>query len=147
MRTVNIDTEAVMAVAEIAPDAPVTMINLLRFRDQADYGDRTEFPPCSGREAYYDRYAAVSSPLVMADGAKIVWMGTTIGNVIAPPDEKWDDILLVEYPRFAALQKLFSNPEYQAAVIHRTAALEDSRLIASLPTQLENATTKRGKAE
>lgn len=67
----------------------------------------------------------------MADGAKILWMGDIIGNVIAPSEEKWDLILLVEYPSFAMLQKLFANPEYQAAIFHRTAALEDSRLIAS----------------
>jgi uncharacterized protein (DUF1330 family) len=135
MRTVNIDAEATLAVAARAPvNAPVVMINLLRYREQADYGDCTEFVPCSGRDAYFERYATVSSPLVLADGAKIQWMGSIIGNVIAPPDEKWDDILLVEYPSFASLQKLFENPEYQAAVIHRTAALSDSRLIASVPS-------------
>ena len=53
---------------------PVVMINLLRFRKQADYGDRTEFAPCLGREAYFERYASVSSPLVFADGAKIHWI-------------------------------------------------------------------------
>lgn len=131
-RTVAIDEQAVLAVAAKVPAGkPVVMINMLRFRDQADYGDRTEFGPCTGRQAYFDRYAPVSSPLVMADGAKIFWMGDIVGNVIAPPDEKWDLILLVEYPSFSVLQKLFANPEYQAAVIHRTAALEDSRLIAS----------------
>jgi uncharacterized protein (DUF1330 family) len=138
IRTVAIDDEAALAVAAKAPAGkPVVMINMLRFRDQADYGDRTEFGPCTGREAYFERYAPVASPLVMADGAKIQWMGDIIGNVIAPPEERWDLILLVEYPSFSVLQKLFANPDYQAAVFHRTAALEDSRLIASNAAEME----------
>jgi uncharacterized protein (DUF1330 family) len=136
-RSVEIDHEAARVIGNLAPtDDPVVMINLLRFREQADYGDRSaEFSPCSGREAYFERYAAVSSPLIMADGAKIHWMGEVLGNVIAPPGEEWDEILLVEYPRFKVLLKLFANPEYLAVVVHRTAALEDSRLIASVSSK------------
>ena len=138
MRTVDIDPAAVLAAASVIPEGqPIVMINLLRYRAQADYGDRTEFTPCSGREAYYQRYAPVSSRLVMADGAKILWFGDVLGHVIAPPDERWDDALLVEYPSFAAFQRLVANPEYQAVVIHRTAALEDSRL---LPARTSSAT-------
>jgi uncharacterized protein (DUF1330 family) len=137
VRSVEIDHDAARVVGSIAlGHEPVVMINLLRFRAQADYGHRSdEFAPCSGREAYFERYASVSSPLVMADGAKIHWMGEVLGNVIAPPGENWDDILLVEYPSFDVLLKLFANPEYLAVVIHRTAALEDSRLIASVSSK------------
>ena len=138
MRTVDIDPAAVLAAASVIPEGqPIVMINLLRYREQADYGGRTEFTPCSGREAYYQRYAPVSSRLVMADGARILWFGDVLGRVIAPPEERWDDALLVEYPSFGALQRLFANPEYQAAVLHRTAALEDSRL---LPARTSSAT-------
>ena len=132
MRTIDINPDAVLAAAAAIPkDQPVIMINLLRFRDRADYGQRSDVSPCSGREAYYGRYAPVSSPLVQADGAKIFWLGRVLAGVISPPDERWDDVLLVQYPSFSVLQKLFANPEYQAVVFHRTAALEDSRLIAS----------------
>ena len=132
MRTVDINSDAVLAAAAAIPkDQQVIMINLLRFRDRADYGQRADISPCSGREAYYERYAPVSSPLVQADGAKVFWLGKVLAGVIGPPDERWDDVLLVQYPSFSVLQKLFANPEYQAVVFHRTAALEDSRLIAS----------------
>jgi uncharacterized protein (DUF1330 family) len=132
MRTVEIDSEAVLAAARAIPkDQPVIMINLLRFREKADYSQRPDVTPCTGREAYYERYAPVASPLVEAGGAKIFWLGRVLAGVIGPPDERWDDVLLVQYPSFAVLQKLFANPAYQAVVFHRTAALEDSRLIAS----------------
>ena len=132
MPTIEINPDAVLAAAAAIPkDQPVIMINLLRFRDKADYGQRPDVSPCSGREAYYGRYAPVASPLVEAGGAKVFWLGKVLARVIGPPDERWDDVLLVQYPSFSVLQKLFANPQYQAVVFHRTAALEDSRLIAS----------------
>ena len=132
MKTILIDPEAVLAAAAAIPtDQPVVMINLLRFRERADYGDRTDVAPCSGRDAYFQRYGVVSTPLVKADGAKIFWLGKIMASVIGPPDERWDEALLVEYPSFGSLQRLFANPQYQAAVYHRYAALEDSRLWAS----------------
>ena len=132
MRTIEINPDAVLAAAAAIPkDQPVIMINLLRFRERADYGQRSDVSPCSGREAYYERYAPVASPLVEAEGARVFWLGKVLAGVIGPPDERWDDLLLVQYPTFSVLQKLFANPEYQAVVFHRTAALEDSRLIAS----------------
>jgi uncharacterized protein (DUF1330 family) len=136
MRTVDIDPAAVLATAAALPkDRPVVMINLLRYRERAEYGNRTEFSPCSGRDAYYQRYAPVSTPLVMAEGGKVTWFGHVVGRVIAPPHEVWDDVILVEYPHFECLQRVFANPKYQAVVIHRTAALEDSRLLASVTSQ------------
>ncbi len=135
MRTVEINHAAVPAAAGALPkDQPVVMINLLRYREQADYGTRADVTPCSGREAYYERYAAVSFPLVQQLGGKVFWLGKVQATVIGPPDERWDDALLVEYPSFDALQTLFANPEYQANVFHRSAALEDSRLIATTTT-------------
>ena len=135
MRTVEIIPEAVLAAAAAIPkDQPVIMINLLRYREQADYGDRTDMPKCSGREAYYGPYATASFPLVEKLGGKVFWLGKVLAGVIGPPDERWDDALLVEYPSFGALQALFADPAYQANVFHRTAALEDSRLIATTTT-------------
>jgi uncharacterized protein (DUF1330 family) len=136
MHTVDIDPDAVLATAAALPRGrPVVMINLLRYRERAEYGNLTEFAPCSGREAYYERYAPVSTPLVMAEGGKVTWFGHVIGRVIAPPSEHWDDVILVEYPDFGCLQRVFANPKYRAVVLHRTAALEDSRLLASVTSQ------------
>jgi uncharacterized protein (DUF1330 family) len=49
--------------------------------------------------------------------------------VIGPDSEQWDDAVLIEYPSREAFLEMLSQPEYQAAAPHRTAALEDSRLI------------------
>jgi uncharacterized protein (DUF1330 family) len=106
----------------------VVMINLLRYRERADYPPDFEARPCSGREAY-QRYGAVATVKVAEAGGRILWMGAVKTAVIAPEGEEWDDAILVQYPSRAAFVEMVARPDYQAAAPHRTAALADSRLI------------------
>ena len=138
MQTVKMDPAAVAAAAGAVPEGvPIVMLNMLRFRGQADYGDRTGVAPCSGREAYFQRYAPALRGLIEREeitgvDSRVVWVGSVHAAVIAPADEQWDAIALVEYPSFAAFRRLTEHPKYLAeASFHRTAALEDSRLIAT----------------
>jgi len=115
------------------PEGKLVMLNLLRFRDQAEYPPDAgiEAEPCSGRDCYQQRYGAVALEYVRAAGGRVLWMGNAWFGVIAPDDEPWDEILLVEYPSRQAFLEMVATPEYRAAAIHRSAALRDSRLIAS----------------
>lgn len=107
---------------------PVVMINLLRYRAEADYRDHPEEAPCSGREAY-QRYSESAFPAVVALEGKPVWMAGVEHTFIAPEDEQWDDVVLVQWPNIAAFQKLMTDPNYHAIAYHRDAAVADSRLI------------------
>ena len=69
--------------------------------------------------------------MVRAHGGQVFWSGNVLAGVIAPPDERWDDALLVEYPSVDRLPRIYADPAYQLIAFHRTAALEDSRLIAT----------------
>lgn len=109
-------------------DRPVTMLNLLKFREQADYSGHPSEPPCTGREAYR-RYAEKAVALVEKHGGRIVFSGAAGASVIGPDDENWDDALLVEYPDPGAFFEMATSAEYQAFAYHRAAALLDSRLI------------------
>ena len=115
-----------------APDdaSPIVMINLLHYRERASYPEGFSAEPCSGREAY-QRYAEVAAQQVASVGGRMLWIGRVQCAVIAPEAERWDDAALVEYPSRKAFFEMVAQPEYQAAVPHRTAALEDSRLIAT----------------
>ena len=129
--TVEPSPERVARFVAAADDgAPLVMINLLRYRESARYAPGAEATPCSGREAY-QRYAAVALQKVASVGGRIVWMGRVVASVIAPEGEEWHDAVLVEYPSRKAFLDMIAMPDYQAAVFHRTAALEDSRLIAT----------------
>jgi len=106
------------------------MINLLRYADRAAYAADSGETPCSGREAYA-RYSEAVFPLLAKVGGRPIWMGAVASTVISPDGEAWDDAVLVEYPSRDAFIEMTSSPAYQAIMHHRTAALADSRLIAT----------------
>lgn len=116
-------------LARVPPGQPVTMLNLLRFRERAAHadGDRGQ----TGREAYRD-YSRHAGEFVAAVGGDVRWAGRAASPLIAPPGEDWDAALLVRYPSIAAFEKMMRNPDYQAITPLRTAALSDARLIALL---------------
>ena len=133
MKVVDPTREAISRFAQAMPaDEPLVMLNLLRFRAEAAYPAGSEHPPCSGQEAYR-RYLNVAAGKVAEAGGSIEWKGTARAEVIAPPDEHWHEVLLVRYPSAAAFLGMLKDLEYQASTIHRTAALEDARLIALSP--------------
>jgi len=117
-------------VADAADDSPVVMINLLRYRDRAEYPQGSDAAPCSGREAY-ERYGALVLPMLGEVGARVLWRGKPRQTVIGPASEHWDEVLLVHYPSRAAFLTMVGRADYQRAVVHRRAALADSRLIAT----------------
>jgi uncharacterized protein (DUF1330 family) len=136
MKTVTITQDVLRdMVAALPADKPITNLNLLRFRDVAEYGAGSALPPCSGREAYFGRYAVGVMPIVTRLGAHVIWSGAAKSHLVCPDDERWDEVLIMEYPTPDALLTLFNDPEYQQLMIHRTAALEDSRLIALQPPE------------
>ena len=109
--------------------SPIVMLNLLRFREQADYPAGFEAEPCSGREAYL-RYAQHAIAALEKVGGSIVWSGQALATVIAPQGESWDEVILVEYPSKEAFLELGATVESSQATVHRKAGLEDSRLVA-----------------
>jgi uncharacterized protein (DUF1330 family) len=111
-------------------EGPIVMINLLRYREEANYAPNAGVTPCSGHEAY-QRYGGVALGQVAAVGGRVLWMGTVALSIIAPGGEQWDDAVLVEYPSKQAFLNMVNDPSYQACMFHRTAALADSRLIAT----------------
>jgi hypothetical protein len=110
---------------------PLTMLNLLRFRDVADY---SRFPqlappaPISGREAY-DRYVRHTIPFLNASGGSLEFFGTGGHNFVGPAEERWDLVMLVRQASVNGFLAFASNEDYLAGTGHRTAALEDSRML------------------
>lgn len=121
-------------VGAAADDGPIVMINLLRYRERAAYPPDAGAVPCSGREAY-ERYIAGVRPILAEVGARILWSGHVAQSVIGPADEAWDDAILVQYPSRTAFLGMVARPAYRAVAVHRSAALADSRLIATATIQ------------
>jgi hypothetical protein len=117
----------------------VVMLNLLRFRDVADYAASPELAPeqpISGVEAY-DRYMMHTMPYLAESGGELLFLGAGGPYLIGPEGERWDRAMLVKQSSVQAFMSFASNHAYLAGLGHRTAALEDSRLLplAPLPTR------------
>jgi len=99
--------------ARATEDAPVTMLNLLRFK------------PEGGRERY-EEYGTAVAPLLEQVGAKVAFLGESAPALLGRGE--WDLVLLVEYPTRQAFLEMVGSTEYQTIAHLRTEALEEGEL-------------------
>jgi uncharacterized protein (DUF1330 family) len=109
----------------------IVMLNLLRFREVADYSAAPHLAPevpISG-EAAYQLYITHTLPHLKKSGGEIVFMGKGGPFLIGPVNERWDAVMLIRQSSVDEFLAFASNPDYTVGLAHRTAALEDSRLL------------------
>ena len=109
----------------------VVMLNLLRFRRIADYSATPELAPqaeISGAEAF-QRYVSHTLPYLRATGGELLFLADGGNFLIGPTSERWDMAMLVRQQSVEAFLSFASDQGYLAGIGHRTAALEDSRLL------------------
>lgn len=110
------------------PDEPVVMVNLLKFRERAEYEDGRE-SDLSGREAYA-LYAEQMHKLVAADGGRFIFTGTVESLLLGEVEDLWEAVGLVEYPTPKSLVTIASSPEFHEIEVHRVAGLAGQLNIA-----------------
>ncbi|MEM1140601.1 MAG: DUF1330 domain-containing protein [Pseudomonadota bacterium] len=114
---------------------PFVMLNLLKFRDIAEYDDGR--PAVSGESAYAI-YLEQVNRLLEAMGARIVHYGPLQEVAIGQgADAPWDAVLCVYYPSRTKFLGMLENPDYPSVAVHRQAGLIGQLLIASPPTPLQ----------
>ncbi|MGD1890373.1 MAG: DUF1330 domain-containing protein [Cyclobacteriaceae bacterium] len=109
----------------------IVMLNLLRFKSVADYSQLASLKPekeISGEEAY-QLYMDYTEPLLNKAGSRVLFYGSSGSFLIGPEQEKWDAVLLVEHESVAKFMAFAQDEVYLKTAGHRTAALEDSRLL------------------
>jgi uncharacterized protein (DUF1330 family) len=117
--TVDTRPTQLAALKALPADAPVVMINLLKFNEGG------------GRERYL-QYGREVAPHLARVGAEVRYSGTAPVNVIGDGERPWwDAILVVEYPTPSAFVDMVKDPGYQRVHEHRAAALEQGDLIAT----------------
>jgi hypothetical protein len=110
---------------------PVVMLNLLRFRAVADYSAHPALAPASpisGAEAF-DRYIRHTLPFLQESGGELLFLGQGGPFLIGPAAERWDRAMLVRQSSVQSFMAFAGHEGYLAGLGHRTAALEDSRLL------------------
>jgi hypothetical protein len=130
-RFLEVSQEAGAALFARNVTGEVVMLNLLRFREVADYSANPELmpnEPISGAEAY-QKYIDHTLPFLRESGGDLLFLGKGGKYLIGPREEQWDIVMLVRQKSLSDFVAFSSNKEYLAGVGHRTAALEDSRLL------------------
>jgi uncharacterized protein (DUF1330 family) len=110
---------------------PITMLNLLRLRDTADYiasPDLAPASPISGRKAY-DKYIEHTLPYLRATGGELLYLGVGGHYLIGPEGSGWDLVMLVRQSSLEDFLSFASDEGYLQGVGHRTAAVWDSRIL------------------
>lgn len=118
------------AFKDLPRDRPIHMLNLIKFRDLADYpeGHPNHGKGLTGRAAYAI-YLEGFQRLVAGDGAAMVWEAQQECVVTGPAGE-WDEVFVMGYPNSGVFMAMVKNEEYVRDVVpHRSAAVADSRLI------------------
>ncbi|MEB3980951.1 DUF1330 domain-containing protein [Mycobacterium sp. 663a-19] len=109
----------VASLATRPADAPVLMVNLLKFKE-------------SGGVERYLQYAREVTPHLERVGATIRYSGTAPAVIIGDGERPWwDAIIVVEYPTPAAFLGMVTTEEYAKVHEHRAAALDRGDLIAT----------------
>jgi hypothetical protein len=112
-------------------EGQVVMLNLLRFRETADYSLSPELAPdipISGAAAFY-RYIEHALPYLRESGGDLMFLGEGGSFLIGPAQERWDMAMLVQQRSVESFLAFATHEAYLAGKGHRTAALEDSRLL------------------
>ena len=101
---------------------PISMVNLLKFKDKAVYEDGRD-TSLTGEEAYR-LYAAEVINLVQKYGGEFLFAGKVNRLMLGEVEEMWDSIAIAKYPSRKAMLDMTMDPEYQKIHVHRDAGLE-----------------------
>lgn len=113
------------------PDkGPISMVNLLKFKDKAEYEDGRE-TDLTGREAYAI-YGMGVSQLMPEYGARAIFSGPVSRLSYGEIDDLWDMIAIATYPNRKAMLDMITSPKYLEFGVHRTAGLEGQLNIETL---------------
>ena len=115
------------------PDEPTYMLNLVRYKNEADSGAGVDGLDGS---AAYRRYGLklLESEVGRAAGLEAVWTAYPLEPLIGPAEELWDVALMAHYPSRRQMVEMFGSEEYRRDHAPlRAAALSDSRLIETTP--------------
>ncbi len=115
-------------------DTPIHMLNLVRFKPLATYpaGHSLAGAGWTGEQAYRE-YMRTIRPVLERAGGTIAWAGGFDCVVTGPAEWPWDETFVMAYPDAASFLGMVKDPDYAPVVVHRQAAVADSRLVRFSP--------------
>lgn len=113
--------ERIEEMLQPGPDEPIYMVNLLKFKDRAEYEDGRE-THLTGYEAY-QLYGKAVSELLPKYGGELVFASDVTFLALGQVEDLWDEVAIARYPNRAALFEMSTSDAWREAAVHRTAGL------------------------
>lgn len=125
----RIDSTYGLRLATIDPshDGPIWMVNLMKYKKVAAYGDGTA--GLSGQEAD-DRYAPMD--VLAAIGAEVVLFGD-VDTQLLGDTTTWDRVGVVKYPSRRSFIEMQSRPDFTERHVHKEAGMEFTIVMGCVP--------------
>lgn len=127
------DPKRIAEMQEAGPAGPVIMVNLLRFRDKAEYADGRE-TDLSGRDAYAI-YGRAVTDLLPKFGGEALFAADVTFLALGQVEDLWDEVALAKYPNRAALWAMSTSAEWREIAVHREAGLAGQLNIETVQQQ------------
>ncbi|OLS14320.1 MAG: hypothetical protein RBG13Loki_2051 [Promethearchaeota archaeon CR_4] len=108
-------------------ESPFVMLNLLKFKSP-------------GGAAAYNRYTKEASVFLKKVGGKVLYMGKA--NEMLNGEERWDFVLLVQYPSRKAFIQMINNPDYLKTHELRVEGTERAVLYVTDPVKIKDSAGK-----
>ena len=115
------DEEQIAGFMEPDDGATIYMVNLLKYKEQAEYADGRE-TELSGREAYA-LYAEGVEKCLAKVGGGLEFKGLVRRLMLGSVAELWDDVAIARYPSRTAMLQMMQLPEMSEIGQHRAAGL------------------------
>jgi hypothetical protein len=125
----QIDHEYARKLATTAPenDGPIWMVNLMKYREVADYG--SDGPGISGRQAD-DEYTPRES--IKGVGAEIVFAADVDAQLLGD-SPRWDRVGIVKYPSRRSFIEMQSRPDFKEKHVHKDAGMQQTIVMGCTP--------------
>lgn len=116
------DPEQMKGLMSPGPKGPIFMVNLLKFKERAEYEDGRE-TNLTGRDAYMI-YGRAVSELLPKFGGRVVFAADVTFLSLGRVEELWDEVAIGMYPDRAAMVRMSMSEEWRAIAVHRSAGLK-----------------------
>ena len=113
--------ERIEDMMEPGPEGPIFMVNLLKFKEHAEYEDGRE-TDLTGYQAY-QIYRRGVAQLLPRYGGEVFFMGDVTMLSLGQVEDLWDEVAIAKYPNRAALFEMTTSEGWQALAVHRAAGL------------------------
>ena len=116
------DANQIEALREKGPEGPIFMVNLLKFKDRAEYEDGRA-TQLTGREAY-QIYGRAVVDILPKFGGQAIFAADVSFLSLGRVEELWDEVAIAAYPQRADMVRMSFSSEWREASVHRTAGLK-----------------------